>query len=55
MNFKAEVKKVESKKQSLDMIYKITLETDNPMILDLGKLPSDTIVDVEIGLENAST
>jgi uncharacterized protein related to proFAR isomerase len=52
MEFLAELKKVEGKGKNLDMIYSITFETDNPMILDLGKLPKDTVFIVNISKDN---
>ena len=49
MRFAAEVKKTSQRKAaSLDNVYQIVLETDNPDILDLGKLPADTLFEVEI-------
>jgi hypothetical protein len=51
MEFIAEVKKVSQRKTaSLDQIYQIVLETDNPNILDLGKLPADVIVKVTVAV-----
>lgn len=49
MQFIAEVKKVSQRKTaSLDQVYQIVLETDNPNILDLGKLPADVVVKVVV-------
>lgn len=49
MDFQAEIKQVSASKQvSNDITYKLVLETSNPLLLDLGKLPSDTIVTVSI-------
>lgn len=49
MKFKAELKSTsQAKAASLDNVYKIVLITDNSDIMDLGKLPPDTIFDVEI-------
>lgn len=49
MKFAAEIKRVSQRKAaSLDNVYQIVLETDNPDILDLGKLPADTLFEVEI-------
>lgn len=48
MKFRAEVKKVEAKKQSLDMVYEIRLVTDDSKVMALGMLPADTIFNVEI-------
>lgn len=51
MEFIAEVKKVSQRKTaSLDQIYQLVLETDNPNILDLGKLPADVIVKVTVAV-----
>lgn len=52
MNFISEIKMTKMIKKNLDNIYQITLETDNPMILDLGKLPSDKTVKVSIELSD---
>lgn len=47
--FLAEIKQVQSRKTpSLDLIYKIVLESDDPTLIDLGKLPADTMVKVTI-------
>lgn len=49
MNFQAEIKKTSQRKAaSLDNVYQLVLETDNPGIMDLGKLPPDTIIKVTI-------
>lgn len=48
MEFIAEIKRTSQSKKSLDNVYQITFETDNPLILDLGKLPSDKTVRVII-------
>lgn len=52
MKFKAEIKEVKQKKQALDNVYSIRLVTDDGKILDLGKLPPDTVVNVEIEPEH---
>lgn len=52
MKFIAELKEVKQTKKVLDNLYTIKFETNNPMILDLGKLPPDTLFEVEVGLEN---
>lgn len=53
MKFQAEIRRTSQRKAaSLDNVYQIVLETDNPMILDLGKLPSDTVVEVTIDSES---
>lgn len=52
MKFKAEIKEIKQRKMvSLDNEYSIRLVTDDSKILDLGKLPPDVIVDVEIRKE----
>jgi hypothetical protein len=49
MKVLAEIKKVSSKKlASLDIEYQIVLSTNDSSILDLGKLPADTMVELEI-------
>lgn len=49
ITFFAEIKEVKQVKLvSLDNQYSIKLVTDNSKILDLGKLPSDTVVEVKI-------
>jgi hypothetical protein len=53
MNFNAEIKRTSQRKMaSLDNVYQIVLETDNSQILDLGKLPADTLVKVTIEVQN---
>jgi hypothetical protein len=53
MNFRAEIKRTSQRKAaSLDNIFQIVLETDDESILDLGKLPADTLVKVNIEIEN---
>ncbi len=49
MKFQAELKKTSQKKTiSNDQVYQLVLETDNPIVMDLGKLPADILFDVEI-------
>lgn len=49
MNFVSELKKVSAHKAaSLDMVYTVTLVTDNPTVLALGSLPSDTLLKVQV-------
>jgi len=49
MKFLAEIKQTKQiKKSSLDQEYQILLITNNPDILDLGKLPYETIIEVDI-------
>jgi hypothetical protein len=51
MQVKAELKKTSQRKsQSSDNIYQLVFETDNPQVMDLGKLPSDTLFNLEIGI-----
>lgn len=53
MEFIAEIKRTSQRKMaSLDNVFQIVLETDNPAILDLGKLPSDKTVKVIIEVDN---
>lgn len=53
MDFKAEIKQVQARKSaSLDMVYKLVLESDNPLIMDLAKLPSDSLFDVSVTLHD---
>ena len=47
--FVAEIKQVSSKKTaSLDIEYRVVLSTDDPRVLELGKLPADSLVNVEV-------
>lgn len=49
ISFTAEIKRTSQfKKASLDNEYQILLITDNPNILELGKLPPDITVEVTI-------
>uniref|UniRef100_A0A7C5Z3D8 Uncharacterized protein n=1 Tax=candidate division CPR3 bacterium TaxID=2268181 RepID=A0A7C5Z3D8_UNCC3 len=49
ISFIAEIKEVKQQKLvSLDNQYSIKLITDNSQILDLGKLPPDTLLKVSI-------
>ena len=49
MKFQAEVIEVKSKKTaSLDIMYRVVLQTNDPNVLSLGALDADTIVDVEV-------
>lgn len=51
MDFKAEIKKtMQYKTSSTDNLYEVTFRTNNPMIMDLGKLPSRTSVNIKVGL-----
>lgn len=52
VKFNAELKRTSQRKAaSLDNIYQVVLETDNPEVLDLGKLPSDTLFNIDINWE----
>lgn len=54
MNFEAEIIRTSQRKlASNDNQYELVLRTENPLILDLGKLPSDktVFVTVELGDE----
>lgn len=52
VNITAELKKTSQRKAvSNDQAYQLVFETDNPQIMDLGKLPSDTLFSLEIGIE----
>lgn len=49
MKFNAEIKRTSQRKAaSLDNVYQIVLETNDPNLMDLGKLSSDTLVSVDI-------
>ena len=51
MIFVAEIKRTSQRKtSSLDNVYQLVLETDDPRILDLGKLPPDITVKVTVEL-----
>lgn len=53
MEFIAEIKKTTQRKtSSLDNIYEIVLSTDNPTIMDLGKLPPDNTFKITIEMNN---
>ena len=53
LNFVAEVKQVKSRKMaSLDVVYSVTLETNNPDVLSLGTINGDQTVSVEISVDN---
>lgn len=52
MNFTAELKQVSSKKTaSLNIVYKIVLETNDPQVLGLGALNAETLVNVTVEAE----
>ncbi len=51
MEFKAELKQVQARKlASGDIAYKVVLETNYVNVLDLGKLPSDSLFSVSVEL-----
>ena len=50
MKIKAELKRCGLKKVNLDNIYEMVFVTDNPQILDFGKLPADTLFELDINL-----
>lgn len=53
MEFIAEIKRTSQRKaSSLDNVYEIVLATDNPNILDLGKLPSDHTFKIKVELND---
>jgi hypothetical protein len=55
MDFTAEIIRTSQRKlASNDNQYELVLRTDNPLILDLGKLPSDTIFEIGITLYSNS-
>lgn len=56
MDFKAELKQAQARKTaSNDMVYKLVFETNDVRVLDLGKLPSDTLFDVGVTLHDTNT
>lgn len=49
----AEIKKTQQRKTaSLDNIYQVVLESDDPQLLSLGLLPPDTTVKVTFEVNN---
>lgn len=53
MEFTAEIIRTSQRKlASNDNQYELVLRTDNPMILDLGKLTSDTLFDISVTLNS---
>lgn len=53
MEFSAEIIRTSQRKlASNDNQYELVLRTENPLILDLGKLPSDTLFSVSITLHD---
>ncbi len=54
--FLAEIKRVEAKKlASLDMEIRLTVATDETTVLDLGKIPSDQVVQVTVDSDYEDT
>lgn len=52
LHLKAEVTQVKSRKSaSLDVVYSVTLITDDPKVLSLGALEGDTMLDVVIKVD----
>lgn len=55
MDFTAEIIRTSQRKlASNDNQYELVLRTENPLILDLGKLPSDTLFEVRVTLHNTN-
>jgi len=53
MDFIAEIIRTSQRKlASNDNQYEVVFRTNNPMILDLGKLPSESIVKVTVDIES---
>lgn len=53
MDFLAEIIRTTQRKLvSNDNQYEVVLRTENPLILDLGKLPSDTMFEISINIHN---
>lgn len=53
MDFTAEIIRTSQRKlASNDNQYELVLRTDNPQILDLGKLTGDTLIKVNIEIES---
>lgn len=53
MDFSAEIIRTSQRElASNDNQYELVLRTENPLILDLGKLPSDTLFKVSINLNS---
>lgn len=53
MQFSAELKETKQVKHvSLDNVYTIKLVTEDSSVMDLGKLPADTLFTVTIGYPN---
>jgi len=53
MDFKAEIIRTSQRKlASNDNQYELVLRTENPMIMDLAKLPSDSLFEISVNLYN---
>jgi hypothetical protein len=52
LSFVAEVTNTTARKKALDMIYKVTLETNDSRVLSLGALPADTLLRVSVEAES---
>lgn len=53
ITFPAEIKQVQSRKlASLDLEFKLTLVTSDAMVLQLGALNPEMLVDVEVRLQD---
>jgi len=53
MKFQAEIIRTSQRKlASMDNQYELVFRTENSMIMDLGKLPSDTLFDISVTLHN---
>lgn len=52
MLFKAEIKQVQSRKLvTNDIEYKVVLTTNNPEVLSLGAISPETLVKVEVSVD----
>jgi uncharacterized protein YjgD (DUF1641 family) len=55
MNFIAEIIRTSQRKlASNDNQYEVVLRSNNPMVLDLGKLPSDTLFEINVTLYSST-
>lgn len=48
MQFIAEIANINAKKKNGDLLYTVTLHTDNPNVLELGAVPADKTVKVTV-------
>lgn len=51
MQIIAEIKRTSQRKVGLDNVYQLVLECEDSQLLDLGKLPPNSLVQVDITLE----